>query len=115
MHDGVSDRGGKAAARRRALFRIRYVHRMRDLFDPVRRHDAASLWSRIFPSHAAGKRERVERGIWSRIIGINRAAKQQAAKPVSEAEAKQQSAQAHIPITFPIKCDLCDGLPFMGC
>jgi CRP-like cAMP-binding protein/Fe-S-cluster-containing dehydrogenase component len=82
---------------------------------PLASHDAASLWSRIFPSHAAGKRERVEPGIWSRILGINRAAKQQAIKPVSEAEAKRQSAQAHIPITFPIKCDLCDGLPFMGC
>src|SRR5205085_9192019 len=23
--------------------------------------------------------------------------------------------QAHVPAAFPIKCDLCDGLPFMGC
>ncbi len=23
--------------------------------------------------------------------------------------------QAHVPPSFPIKCDLCDGLPFMGC
>jgi ferredoxin len=21
----------------------------------------------------------------------------------------------HVPVAFPIKCDLCDGLPFMGC
>ena len=21
----------------------------------------------------------------------------------------------HVPAAFPIKCDLCDGLPFMGC
>jgi ferredoxin len=27
--------------------------------------------------------------------------------PVGESE--------HMPAAFPIKCDLCDGLPFMGC
>lgn len=81
---------------------------------PLASHDAGSLWSRVFPSHTAGKRARVEPGIFSRILGINRAA-QQAEAPVSEAQAKEQSAKAHIPISFPIKCDLCDGLPFMGC
>ena len=25
------------------------------------------------------------------------------------------SSTCHIPPSFPIKCDLCDGLPFMGC
>ena len=82
---------------------------------PLAAHDAGSLWSRIFPSHAAGERARVEPGIFSRIFGLNRAAQQSAAAPVSEAEAKARSAKAHIPIAFPIKCDLCDGLPFMGC
>jgi len=24
-------------------------------------------------------------------------------------------APSHVPVAFPIKCDLCDGLPFMGC
>ena len=24
-------------------------------------------------------------------------------------------AASHVPVAFPIKCDLCDGLPFMGC
>ena len=82
---------------------------------PLAAHDAGSIWSRVFPSHTAGKRARVEPGIFSRILGINRAAQQSAAAPVSEAQAKEQSANAHIPISFPIKCDLCDGLPFMGC
>jgi len=82
---------------------------------PLASHDAGSLWSKIFPSHAAGERARVEPGIFSRILGINRAADKAAAAPVSEAEAKEHSAKAHIPISFPIKCDLCDGLPFMGC
>jgi Fe-S-cluster-containing dehydrogenase component len=80
---------------------------------PLAAHDAGSLWSKVFPSHAAGARAKVEPGIFSRIFGINKAAS--TAAPVSEAEAKEHSAKAHIPISFPIKCDLCDGLPFMGC
>lgn len=80
---------------------------------PLAAHDAGSLWSKVFPSHAAGTRAQVKPGIFSRIFGINKAAS--TAAPVSEAEAKEHSAKAHIPISFPIKCDLCDGLPFMGC
>ena len=83
---------------------------------PLASHDAGdSLWSKVIGSHKAGKRAKVERGIFSRILGINRAADSHDLKPVSEEKAKEQSAHAHIPITFPIKCDLCDGLPFMGC
>jgi len=82
---------------------------------PLASHDAGSLWSKVFPRHAAGERARVEPGIFSRIFGLNRAAHQAAEAPVSEAAAKEKSAHAHIPISFPIKCDLCDGLPFMGC
>lgn len=80
---------------------------------PVASHDAGSMWERIFPSWSNGQRARVEPSIWQRILGINRAADKGefAAAP---AEAKPH-AQAHIPIAFPIKCDLCDGLPFMGC
>src|SRR5215469_9847763 len=33
----------------------------------------------------------------------------------SEADAPAQEGHGHIPPSFPIKCDLCDGLPFMGC
>jgi CRP-like cAMP-binding protein/Fe-S-cluster-containing dehydrogenase component len=82
---------------------------------PLAAHDAGSLWSRVFPIHQEGKRARVEPGVFTRIFGINKAAQQRAAAPLSEADAKEQSAKAHIPIAFPIKCDLCDGLPFMGC
>jgi CRP-like cAMP-binding protein/Fe-S-cluster-containing dehydrogenase component len=83
---------------------------------PLASHDAGdSLWSKVIGSHKAGKRAKVEPGIFSRILGINRGANAQDQKPVSEEEAKEHSAHAHIPITFPIKCDLCDGLPFMGC
>jgi CRP-like cAMP-binding protein/Fe-S-cluster-containing dehydrogenase component len=82
---------------------------------PLAAHDAGSMWSKVFPKHAAGERARVKPGLFSKIFGINNAAAQSAAAPVSEAEAKEHSAKAHIPISFPIKCDLCDGLPFMGC
>jgi CRP-like cAMP-binding protein/Fe-S-cluster-containing hydrogenase component 2 len=41
---------------------------------------------------------------------------------ISEATRKRKPAQleagsvpSHVPVAFPIKCDLCDGLPFMGC
>jgi CRP-like cAMP-binding protein/Fe-S-cluster-containing hydrogenase component 2 len=27
----------------------------------------------------------------------------------------ESGAAKHVPVAFPIKCDLCDGLPFMGC
>jgi len=30
-------------------------------------------------------------------------------------EAPAEEERGHIPPSFPIKCDLCDGLPFMGC
>ncbi len=32
-----------------------------------------------------------------------------------EAQAPVEHEHGHVPPTFPIKCDLCDGLPFMGC
>ncbi|HVN28392.1 MAG TPA: cyclic nucleotide-binding domain-containing protein [Candidatus Binataceae bacterium] len=82
---------------------------------PLAAHDAGSMWAKVFPSHAAGNRARVEPGFFAKIFGVNKAADKAAANPVSEAEAKEHSAKAHIPISFPIKCDLCDGLPFMGC
>ena len=97
-----------AQAKKASIIRNKQVYRPY----PLASHDAGSLWSKIFPSRAAGKRARVEPGVFSRILRINRAAKE---APVSEAQAKEQSAKAHIPISFPIKCDLCDGLPFMGC
>lgn len=70
-----------------------------------------SLWSRIFASNEQGDHERLAPSIWQRILGRNQALEQQAGSP-AEPGAK---AETHIPTVYPIKCDLCDGLPFMGC
>jgi ferredoxin len=69
-----------------------------------------SLWSRIFAGHDRGDRERLEPGLWQRIFGRNKA--------LQESESTTEYAPksgTHIPAAYPIKCDLCDGLPFMGC
>lgn len=77
---------------------------------PVASHSAQSLWSRIFAAHEKGARERLAPSLWQRIRGRN--AELEAAEPTTEESA---GTDPHIPIAYPIKCDLCDGLPFMGC
>jgi len=51
-----------------------------------------------------------EAGLWQRILAW--AGKGGGRKPVTMAAG---APPAHVPSSFPIKCDLCDGLPFMGC
>jgi CRP-like cAMP-binding protein/Fe-S-cluster-containing hydrogenase component 2 len=46
---------------------------------------------------------------FSRLFGRRGQAKGKAA------QLQAGNAPSHVPIAFPIKCDLCDGLPFMGC
>ncbi len=70
-----------------------------------------NLWSRIFSSHEQGGHERIEPSLWQRILGSNQGDEPQA-EPSAEPGSKTGT---HIPAAFPIKCDLCDGLPFMGC
>ena len=65
----------------------------RDFFRPypLAAHDAdPGLLGRLF-----GRKEKTDAG--------------------QEAPPEPQIESAHVPPTFPIKCDLCDGLPFMGC
>jgi CRP-like cAMP-binding protein/Fe-S-cluster-containing hydrogenase component 2 len=52
-----------------------------------------------------------EQGLLQRLFGLgrNRASKR---KPVA---VTAHHDNEHVPVAFPIKCDLCDGLPFMGC
>ena len=52
-----------------------------------------------------------EAGLLQRLFGGGRKGRSER-KPVTVAGA--DGAQ-HVPAAFPIKCDLCDGLPFMGC
>src|SRR5262249_23660592 len=74
---------------------------------PVASHAAApGLWNRIFARHEKGDRERLAAGEFAEVRDHNDSAKKAAETP---------GAHPHVPIAFPIKCDLCDGLPFMGC
>ena len=50
-----------------------------------------------------------EEGLFKRLFGLARGNKR---KPVRLAQDRDYD---HVPVAFPIKCDLCDGLPFMGC
>ncbi len=75
---------------------------------PVAAHAAApGLWDRIFARYEKGERERVASGEFAQISARNEAAQ--------KAVQGQSASHAHVPIAFPIKCDLCDGLPLMGC
>ena len=38
-----------------------------------------------------------------------------ASQPAASQPLRPRHAEKHVPAAFPIKCDLCDGLPFMGC
>ena len=86
---------------------------------PVASHGAeATLWERIFGRHSQGERERLSSSLFQRILGRSNPS----APPVTPAAAPGAALQSdgppthpHIPPAFPIKCDLCDGLPFMGC
>jgi CRP-like cAMP-binding protein/Fe-S-cluster-containing hydrogenase component 2 len=59
------------------------------------------------PAHEVG-----EKGLWERLFGGGRKGGAQKRKPVALSPVGDSE---HIPAAFPIKCDLCDGLPFMGC
>jgi len=48
---------------------------------------------------------------FSRLFGRGRQAKSKRKSALVQAG----GAPSHVPAAFPIKCDLCDGLPFMGC
>jgi Fe-S-cluster-containing hydrogenase component 2 len=75
---------------------------------PVASHSAApGLWERISSGHARGQRERLAGGEFVQIRDRNDTVK-------AETQA-QVAAGPHVAVAFPIKCDLCDGLPFMGC
>jgi ferredoxin len=60
------------------------------------------------PAHEAG-----EPGFWERLFGGGRKQGAERRKPI--AMSALGDGEHVIPTAFPIKCDLCDGLPFMGC
>lgn len=79
----------------------------RAIFRPLARHDAQSWWERVAAAWRERRYENLAPALWRRILHRNRSA---AAPP-----AQPGSARPHVPLSYPIKCDLCDGLPFMGC
>jgi CRP-like cAMP-binding protein/Fe-S-cluster-containing hydrogenase component 2 len=75
---------------------------------PVASHCAApGLWERISAGHARGERERLVGGEFTQIRDRN--------DTVRAATQAQVAPGPQVAVAFPIKCDLCDGLPFMGC
>jgi len=50
-----------------------------------------------------------EDGLLKRLFGFGGGSKR---KPLTVEPGRDYD---HVPVAFPIKCDLCDGLPFMGC
>jgi CRP-like cAMP-binding protein/Fe-S-cluster-containing hydrogenase component 2 len=75
---------------------------------PVASHCAApGIWERISAGHARGERERLAGGEFLQIRDRN--------DTVGAPAQAQVAPGSEVPVAFPIKCDLCDGLPIMGC
>ena len=65
----------------------------------------------FFRPYPVASHDVADAGWFSRLFGRGRQAKSKR-KP---ALVKASGEASHVPTAFPIKCDLCDGLPFMGC
>ncbi len=122
----LSDRCDQAPPGRRNLFSIRHVCRMRKLRDrvPIRRYrdidtptfdraqsrkaemmNDSDFFFRPYPvaQHDVG-----EEGLLKRLFGSRKGSKR---KPETLEGGRDFVTSGRVPI----KCDLCDGLPFMGC
>jgi CRP-like cAMP-binding protein/Fe-S-cluster-containing hydrogenase component 2 len=81
-------------------------------FSKAQAHKAHVTGDRNFFQPYPVTGENVERlSIWKRTFGRERGG-QNPQRPIS---LDQGALPGHTPAAFPIKCDLCDGLPFMGC
>jgi Fe-S-cluster-containing hydrogenase component 2/CRP-like cAMP-binding protein len=67
--------------------------------------------SNFFRPYPMAAHEAGDSGWWERLLGAGRKGAQKR-KPVTLSVSGNPD---RIPSAFPIKCDLCDGLPFMGC
>jgi Fe-S-cluster-containing hydrogenase component 2 len=63
----------------------------------------------FFRPYPVASHDVADEGWFSRLFGLGHQAKR---KPDLVPAGVVPS---HVPVAFPIKCDLCDGLPFMGC
>jgi Fe-S-cluster-containing hydrogenase component 2 len=64
----------------------------------------------FFRPYPVASHDVADEGWFSSLFGRGRQAKSRR-KP----DLVQAGVPSHVPVAFPIKCDLCDGLPFMGC
>ncbi|MBV8362427.1 MAG: cyclic nucleotide-binding domain-containing protein [Deltaproteobacteria bacterium] len=65
----------------------------------------------FFRPYPVAAHDVADKGWFSRLFSRGRQAKNKR-KP---ALTQTGGVTSHVPVAFPIKCDLCDGLPFMGC
>jgi Fe-S-cluster-containing hydrogenase component 2/CRP-like cAMP-binding protein len=63
----------------------------------------------FFRPYPVASHDVADEGWFSRLFGLGHQAKR---KPDL---VPAGAVPSHVPVAFPIKCDLCDGLPFMGC
>jgi CRP-like cAMP-binding protein/pSer/pThr/pTyr-binding forkhead associated (FHA) protein len=82
-------------------------------FDQAQARKQAIVRDQTFFRPHAGRQPASSTSGWLRFLGLGR-------KPVPEVEPQGEpetpAEPSHsVPPRYPIKCDLCDGLPFMGC
>jgi CRP-like cAMP-binding protein/Fe-S-cluster-containing hydrogenase component 2 len=65
----------------------------------------------FFRPYPVASHDVADEGWVSRLFGRGSRAKNKR-KP---SQLRAGGVPSHVPVAFPIKCDLCDGLPFMGC
>jgi CRP-like cAMP-binding protein/Fe-S-cluster-containing hydrogenase component 2 len=65
----------------------------------------------FFRPYPVASHDVADEGWFSRLFGRGRQAKSKRKPALVQAG----DVPSHVPVAFPIKCDLCDGLPFMGC
>jgi Fe-S-cluster-containing hydrogenase component 2 len=79
-------------------------------FDKAQGKKARTMGDRNFyRPYPVASHDDLEGGLWQKLFGSKPAPQPKPASGEPPAE------KPHIPVAFPIKCDLCDGLPFMGC
>jgi CRP-like cAMP-binding protein/Fe-S-cluster-containing hydrogenase component 2 len=80
-------------------------------FDRAQKRKARIMGdAKFFRPYPVASHDVGETSLWTRLVGgVERKTRR---KPVSFSAG---ALPDHVPAAFPIKCDLCDGLPFMGC
>jgi CRP-like cAMP-binding protein/Fe-S-cluster-containing hydrogenase component 2 len=64
----------------------------------------------FFRPYPVASHDVADEGWFRRLFG-----RRQAKNKRRPAHLQAGTVPSHVPVAFPIKCDLCDGLPFMGC